>query len=72
MLKIPDRKLKLKFRPGLKVCCIRNGKDIWISRYQTKCADCQADNFKRNMKEYEIIKESGGIITNKDFKKFKK
>ena len=69
MLRLPNS--KTRYMAGRKFCCTRQGKDIFISINQTKCSDCQADKVKANMKTYEIIKDSGGIITSFDFNKLK-
>ena len=65
MLRLPNK--KTRYMSGRKFCCTRQGKDIFISIHQYKCSDCQADKIKSNMKEYKIIKDSGGIIKQEDF-----
>ncbi|MFX1499449.1 MAG: hypothetical protein ACFFDH_00640 [Promethearchaeota archaeon] len=59
-----------------KVCCVRDGKEVIIKKHQTCCYLCQADKIKkreaerRQMKERnKIIKDSGGIFSNEDFKR---
>ena len=45
MLKIPNKKNKQ--RSYHKICCIRRDKEVWISKFQSKCSECQADAIKK-------------------------